>query len=185
MADEPTQYRQVEAVMEVREEGDGRTIVGVFVPYNVDQPISPSLTERFVPGAFTHQFKAANRIRLWAGHSVAPNSMMLGRVTELHDETDGLHGEMRVVDRSPVADHWLALAREGVSSHLSIGFDPVKQFRDGNVVVRTRADLTEIAMVPEGAYHERARVLSVRSVALATPNIDRWRKAYPYEARAL
>ena len=60
--------RHYDASLEIRAEGDGRTIVGIAVPYDVEQRISPNLVEVFRKGVFRDVTRAANRVKLLFQH---------------------------------------------------------------------------------------------------------------------
>ena len=163
------EYRCFTPDIEVRAAGSKRLLCGIVVPYGVDQRIDANLVERFERGAFTHQFRAANRVRLLNEHSCNPGHMQLGHCQEMRDDAKGLYGEYRVVD-SPLGDHFLALAREGSVRHWSIGFEPIQARMDGRTTVRVKARMFETALVPEGAYGELASVAMVRE---AVPVLQR------------
>lgn len=139
-----------------------RLICGRIVPFGHDQYIHDRLTERFERGAFNHQLRSPNRVRFYHLHSIH-NGEHIGHGVLLRDEQEGLYGEFRVAD-STIGNHWLQMAREGMLTQWSAGFIPDKERRDGNTVVYTRANLFELALVPEGAYGELASVGSVRAV---------------------
>lgn len=155
--------RAFEADVEIRAIAGKRLLCGILVPYGVNQRIDATLVERFEPGAFTHQFRAPDRVRLFNLHSNAAGTLPLGHGVELRDDAAGLYGEFRVVD-SHYGDHFLALVREGSMRQWSIGFIPERDRMDGRVTVRTKATAREAALVPEGAYGDLAVVAAVREV---------------------
>jgi HK97 family phage prohead protease len=163
------EYRSFTPDLEVRARAGKRLLCGIVVPYGVDQRIDDTLTERFEPGAFRHQFRAANRVRLLNGHSNTPGHLQLGHCAELRDDPAGLYGEYRVVD-SDYGDHFLALAREGSLRQWSMGFIPDTTHTEGRVQVRVKATMFETALVPEGAYGDLAAVGAVRA---AVPTLRR------------
>ena len=55
--------RSYEIDLEVRGEGDGRTVCGICVPYDVEQRIHPTLTEVFRRGAFANVARARTHER--------------------------------------------------------------------------------------------------------------------------
>lgn len=154
------EYRQTSSELELRSMSK-RLLCGILVPYGVNQRINESLVERFEPGVFIHQFRAAHRIRLLNLHSRDPGHMQLGHGMELRDASDGLWGEFRVVE-GPFGDHYLSLAREGSLRQWSIGFIPESSRMDGYTKVHVKASVFETALVPEGAYGERAAIAAVR-----------------------
>lgn len=144
--------------------GDGRTVHGIAVPYGVPQYIYDGLTEEFVRGAFDHQLRAANRVRLSREH-VDLGGSLIGAVRTLEDKPDGLHFSARV-SKTVAGDETLELIKDGALRQVSIGFRerPHGNRRtDGNVIQRTAADLFEVALVMEGAYGEQAELAGVRS----------------------
>lgn len=158
------QYRAFTPDLEVRTSGDGRTIVGIAVPYGHPQRISARLTEQFRRGAFNHQLRAAFRVPLARDHMMTGGTL-IGRATELRDDAAGLYGEWRV-SKTPAGDETLELVRDGVLPHLSIGFRERQNANlPGGVTERVTADLREVAIVAEGAYGDGAGIHGVRAVA--------------------
>jgi HK97 family phage prohead protease len=155
------EFRQYTPDMEVRSVGE-RLLCGIVVPFGIDQQIDVGLVERFERGAFTHQLRAANRVRLLDSHSTTPGCTPLGYARTLRQDAAGLYGEFRVVEGN-IGDHWLSLAREGAMRQWSIGFRPDATRNDGRTMVYTKATVFETALVPEGAYGALAQVAAVRS----------------------
>jgi HK97 family phage prohead protease len=161
--------RAYETELEIRSTGDGRTICGICVPYNVEQRINTTLTEVFRAGAFSRVIPNAHRVKLLVGHDA--QALPIGRATLLREDTNGLYGEFRV-SKGSRADDILELVRDGALSELSIGFQPLKDNRrkDG-VVERIAAHLAEVSLVTFGAYGHQAQVVGVRDQS-TTPNLD-------------
>jgi HK97 family phage prohead protease len=158
-------YRAFTPDLEIRSAskgGDGRTIYGLAVPYNYPQRIDDSLTEEFMRGAFDHQLRAAHRVPFTRGH-MSQGGTLIGRAMDLSDDAAGLVGTWRV-SNTPAGEETLELVRDGVLSQLSIGFyDRASRRTPAGVVQRVKADLTEVAIVLNGAYGEGALVAGVRS----------------------
>lgn len=155
--------------------GDGRTIVGIAVPYERPQSIpSEGIVEMFARGAFNHQLSEAHRVKVAREHLDLGGSL-IGRVSLLRDDATGLYSEMRV-SSTPAGEETLELIRDGALEDLSIGFRKRQDRRlsDGTLVRQT-ADLREIAVTIEGAYGREAGVLAVRQQQ-ALSNIDRARQ---------
>jgi uncharacterized protein len=150
--------------------GDGRTVFGIAVPYGAPQYIYDGLTEEFDRGAFDHQLRAANRVRIAREH-VALGGTLIGAARRLEDKPDGLYFEARV-SKTIAGDETLELVHDKALRQVSIGFRERphgnKRTADG-VLHRTAADLFEIAFVMEGAYGELAEVAGVRSVQHVDP----------------
>lgn len=161
--------RAFETDLEVRTTGDGRTICGICVPYDVEQRINANLVEVFKAGAFSRVIPNAHRVKLLVGHN--SEALPIGRATLLREDTNGLYGEFRV-SKGNRSDDILELVRDGALSELSIGFQSLKDNRrkDG-VVERIAAHLAEVSLVTFGAYGHAAQVVGVREES-DTPNLD-------------
>lgn len=161
--------RAFETDLEVRTTGDGRTICGICVPYDVEQRINANLVEVFKAGAFSRVIPNAHRVKLLVGHN--SEALPIGRATLLREDTNGLYGEFRV-SKGNRSDDILELVRDGALSELSIGFQSLKDNRrkDG-VVERIAAHLAEVSLVTFGAYGHAAQVVGVREES-DKPNLD-------------
>lgn len=159
-------YRSYVPDLEIRSAangGDGRTVVGLAVPYNTPQRIDSRLTEQFARGAFNKQLEAAHRIPFAREH-MALGGALIGKTLVLRDDAAGLYGEWRI-SKTAVGDETLELIKDGVLSHLSIGFRSRQDRKLSNgVVERVTADLREVSVVLEGAYGENATVEEVRAL---------------------
>lgn len=162
------EYRSWTPDLEVREDGDGRTVSGIAVPYNVEQRIHDGLTEVFLPGAFRAQMNAAHRV-VFARNHLPHGGALIGRLTTMRDDAKGLYIEARISD-TPVGNETLTLLRDKVLEEMSIGFaERQNRTRPDGVVERRTAHLSEVAVVLEGAYGPRARVAKVRSAEDCCP----------------
>lgn len=152
----------------IRTDDARRTITAQAVPYNVDQPIpSEGIVERFAPGAFAHQLKpgAIDRVHVTHLHQ-RHGGEVIGRLLAGSETDRGLQVEMHV-SKTTRGNDTLELVRDGALSEVSIGFrsNSKGSRREGqNLVVRTRASLFEVAIVPEGAYGRNATVSGLRSM---------------------
>lgn len=161
-----TLYRSFTPDLEVRSGGDGRTIVGIAVPYgrSIDVP-SEGIRERFARGAFNHQLRAFNRVSFARDH-IPLGGELIGATKMLRDDAKGLYGEWRV-SRTRTGDETLELVRDGALRELSIGFKERRNRRvpdpQGMITERTKADLNEVAVVMAGAYGDDAVATGVRS----------------------
>lgn len=163
-------YRSFTPDLEVRSDGDGRTIVGIAVPYGrtINVP-SEGIRERFARGAFNHQLRAANRIAFARDH-LPFGGVLIGSTKLLRDDAAGLYGEWRV-SRTAAGDETLELVRDGALRELSVGF---KERRNrmvadpgGPITERVKADASEVAVVMAGAYGRAGAVMTgVRSLQL-------------------
>lgn len=150
---------------------DGRTIVGLAVPFNVPteiHDINGSYREQFAPGAFTRTIaeRGPSKVKLLLQHN--SQKLPIGRAVSLTETPEGLVCELRV-SNTPDGDLALELVKDGALDGLSIGFQPINQAteRDG-LVTRTEVKLLEISLTGFPAY-DNARVAAVRS---NEPNTD-------------
>lgn len=163
------ELRSYDIELELRNDGDGRTISGICVPYDVEQRINPALTEVFRRGAFAAVAREAHRVKLLVGHD--SQKLPIGRATLLREDASGLYGEFRV-SKGQRGDDILELVRDSALTDFSIGFQALKDRRrpDG-VVERIAAHLAEVSLVTFGAYGKHAAIAGVREES-TTPNLD-------------
>ena len=179
--------------LEVRSKGDGRTIVGIAVPWDRPTYIDSTLTEQFRSGAFNEQLgpllpggvlRAANKVFVAREHMVLGGEL-IGRASLLRNDAAGLYAELRV-SRTPKGDETLELVKDGALTDLSIMFREKTNARlPGNITERVTADLIEIAVVLQGAYADQALISAVRAAgspycgpaqAVSTPRLDEARQ---------
>jgi HK97 family phage prohead protease len=162
--------RAHQADLEIR--GDGRTVVGIAVPYDTPTLIrdhTGSYNELFRRGSFAKTItERGDRVKFLAQHD--RRSMPLGRATLLREDAAGLYGEFRV-SATQAGDEALELIRDGALDGLSIGFRPIQQKRskDGTMVERTEAGLDEVSAVTFPAY-DGAVIAGVRAADLLGQN---------------
>jgi HK97 family phage prohead protease len=107
-------------------EGDGRTIFGLAVPYDVELDVSDwwdDYTEVFRKGSFAKTIRdRSHPVPLLVSHE--RRALPIGASVDLSEEEDGLHAAFHLA-ATPKADEVLALVAEDAISGLSIGFEPV------------------------------------------------------------
>jgi len=164
--------RQLTSSLAVRDGGDGRTLHGPLLPWNVEARVYDRgrlVVETFTRGALVGTDPAT--IPLTATHPRDAGTLPIGRTTELEDRADAAWGAWYVSD-TLLGNEVLALARDGVPLGLSIGFAEVpggsRWSADRQRVTRTRAALDHVAVVRVPAY-EGAGVLGVREGMPARP----------------
>jgi uncharacterized protein len=152
--------------LHVRDDGDGRTLAGVLVPWGVEARVLDRgrlVVETFERGALADADPA--RIPLTALHPKDNQQLPIGVTVELDERADAAWGAWRV-SKTALGDEVLALAHDGVPLGLSIGFMEVpggsRWSPDRRRVARTRALVDHIAIVRRGAY-VGAEVVGVRS----------------------
>lgn len=170
MSDALIERALVQADLEIRGEGDGRTVYGLAVPFDrettVDDGWGP-YTEVFKRGAFAKTVgEYASKVKLLGNHD--RKKFPLGKAVTLREDTAGLVGEFRI-SNTREGDEALELVRDGVLDSFSVGFAPVKERKVGkNLVERLEVKLREVSLVAFPAY-EGASVAGVRSVADLDP----------------
>ena len=152
------------ADLEIRSDGEGRTIQGIVVPYGQTARVrdagGPAYDEAFQMGAFAKTLaERRSAVKLLAQHD--PNRP-IGRAVDLHEDAAGLYGSFRV-SNTAAANEQLELARDGVLDSFSVGFMPVKSVKRGATTVRTEVRLREVSLVTFPAY-EGAMVTGIRSL---------------------
>lgn len=139
------------------DEDDGRTLVGLAVPFGDELDVSDfwdDYTEVFRRGAFAKTIREASRpVPLLVSHE--HRTLPIGAATKLVETNDGLAAEFHL-SRTARADEVLALVTDGALSGLSIGFEPVKQnvtkgsarepAADRDLVERTEVSLREVSV---------------------------------------
>jgi uncharacterized protein len=152
--------------LEVR--GDGRTVVGIAVPFNEPTNIG-RYVEVFRQGAFARTLteRGPSKIKLLALHD--QRALPLGRLSAAREDAKGLWIEGRVSE-TQAGDEALTLVRDGALDSFSIGFNPMpngdRWNQDRSLVERVEVRLQEVSLVPFPAY-TGATVAGVRSVQSA------------------
>ncbi len=159
--------RNYDATLEVRSDGDGRTVIGIAVPYDKEQRINAGLVEVFRKGVFRDVTRAANRVKLLFQHKT---DSPIGRATMLEERDEGLYGEFRI-SKTEAGDEALELIRDGVLSNLSVGFQPLRDEKKNGIVNRLKAHLAEVSLVTFGAYGDAANIVAVRN-EIEKPNLE-------------
>lgn len=151
--------------IEVRSEGDGRTVCGIAVPFNQPTQIRDfydEYMEEFRQGSFARTIaEKGDRVKFLYQHdTTAP----IGRASLLREDASGLYAEFRV-SKTTRGDEVLELIRDGALDSFSIGFSPVTdEPRDrGKHIIRTEVKLREVSAVTFPAY-EGAAMTGVRSL---------------------
>jgi HK97 family phage prohead protease/HK97 family phage major capsid protein len=136
---------------EVRLEADTREIIGIAVPYGQRADIGGVYEEEFVPGAI----RSVEDVKLFWQHSEA-----IGKVIEGRDTEEGF--EIRaIISDTPRGNEAYTLLKDNVINKFSVGFVPVEQTREGNIITRTLVDLKEVSVVYWPAFSQ-ASIAEVR-----------------------
>jgi uncharacterized protein len=159
--------RQLTTSLALRDDGDGRTLVGPLLPWGVTAQVVDRgrlVTETFQRGALEGTNPAT--VPLTATHPRDAGTLPIGVTIELEDRSDAAYGSWRVSD-THLGNEVLALARDGVPLGLSVGFAEVPGGSRWNAertrVTRTRAALDHVAVVRVPAF-AGAGVVGVRSM---------------------
>jgi Escherichia/Staphylococcus phage prohead protease len=159
-------YREHQTTLALRDDGDGRVLVGPVLPWNVEARVYDRgriVAEQFQRGALQGVDPA--RVPLMRTHPRDPGTLPIGVTVELDERDDAAWGAWRV-SKTALGDEVLELARDGVPLSLSIGFAELpngsRWSADRRRVTRTRAALDHVAVVRVGAYRG-AEVAGIRS----------------------
>jgi HK97 family phage prohead protease len=162
------------AGLQLRDDGDGRTLVGPLVPWGVEARVVDRgrlVTETFERGALVDADPA--RVPLTATHPRDAGTLPIGVTVELEERDDAAWGAWRV-SKTALGDEVLELARDGVPLGLSVGFAEVaggsRWSPDRRRVTRTRAQLDHVAVVRVPAY-AGAGVSAVRAALQPTTRL--------------
>ena len=141
--------------IEMRLDDEDGTIRGIAVPYGQPASIGGAYEEQFAPGAI----RSVEGVKIFYGHQ--HDDLPIGKVLEGRDTEEGFEIVAKLTKGVQRADETLALMRDGVLNRFSVGFLPVEQTRDGNLVTRTLVDLKEVSVVSFPAY-SGAEITQVR-----------------------
>jgi HK97 family phage prohead protease/HK97 family phage major capsid protein len=136
---------------EVRLEADTREVVGLAVPYGQTADIGGIYREAFAPGAI----RSVEDVKLFWQHSEPIGKILSGRDTE-----EGFEIRAMISD-TPRGQEAYTLLKDNVINKFSVGFVPVEQTRDGDLVTRTLVDLREVSLVNFPAF-QGASISEVR-----------------------
>jgi uncharacterized protein len=157
--------RAFTTALAIRADGDGRTLYGPLLPWNVEAQVADRgrlVVETFQRGALAGTDPA--RLPLMARHPRDPEQLPIGVTVELEERADAAWGAWRV-SATTLGDEVLALATDGVPLGLSVGFVEMpggsRWSADRRRVTRTRATLDHIAVVRQPAYRG-AEVVGIR-----------------------
>jgi HK97 family phage prohead protease len=160
--------RTFEAVFEVRDAGDGRTLIGRAVPYGETITFSENGggRERFEYGAFAEQIRSGqvHAVKMYDSHQARMSGQQpIGKTATLTETPQGLFGSWPLYNTTRANDA-LELVRTGEVTGLSIGFKPIGRTTTGpqGELVRAAAHLDHIVLTHEPAY-AGAVVTAIRS----------------------
>jgi HK97 family phage prohead protease/HK97 family phage major capsid protein len=135
---------------EVRLDAETREVSGIAVPYGQVADIGP-YKEQFVAGAI----RSIEDVKLFWQHSEP-----IGKIIEGRDTEEGFEIRAKISD-TPRGNEAYTLLKDNVINKFSIGFMPVEQTRDKDLVTRTLVSLKEISLVSFPAF-SGASVAEVR-----------------------
>jgi uncharacterized protein len=170
-----TDLHRSENVSELELRGsDGRTLIGLAVPFNTKVSIGGRFVESFAPGSFRRSItERLERIKLLNNHNA--QALPVGRLTAASEVSEGLRIEARI-SRTAAGDDLLELIKDRSVDGLSIGFEPLRSdwTRDRSEVVHREVRLREVSVCAFGMY-PTALISHTRSdaaTAVATPAVS-------------
>jgi HK97 family phage prohead protease len=157
MADTGIQRATFRLQLREPENGDGRTLEGIVVPYDEVTHLTPQ-PEVFLRGSLNRSLAHnGERVKLFLGHD---HSNAIGQARAWDpDHAGGCWGQFRLFSH---AVDLMGQVREGALDGFSIGFRSLVARTVRGVVNVREAALHEVSLVPLGAY-DGARVLATRS----------------------
>lgn len=146
---------------EVRLDAETREVTGIAVPYGQVADIG-SYREAFAPGAI----RSVEDVKLFWQHSEP-----IGKIVEGRDTEAGFEIRAKISDTARGNEAY-TLLKDGVINKFSVGFVPLEQTRDGDLVTRTNVDLKEVSLVSFPAF-SGASISEVREEqTIGTPSVD-------------
>ena len=127
---------------EVRLDAETREVTGLAVPYGSTADIGGVYREAFAPGAI----RSVEDVKLFWQHSEPIGKILEGRDTEAGFEIRAM------ISDTPRGNEAYTLLKDNVINKFSVGFVPVEQTRDGDLVTRTLVDLKEVSLVSFPAF---------------------------------
>ena len=127
---------------EVRLDAETREVTGLAVPYGSTADIGGVYREAFAPGAI----RSVEDVKLFWQHSEP-----IGKIIEGRDTEAGFEIRAKISD-TPRGNEAYTLLKDNVINKFSVGFVPVEQTRDGDLVTRTLVDLKEVSLVSFPAF---------------------------------
>lgn len=164
-----------ELMIRASDDGDGRTVYGLAIPFDVPTGIQDwqgNYTETFARGAFTKTIREqGSKVKVLAHHDT--RFLLAGQPTLT--ETDAGLEIAASIARTRDGDDVLELIRVGALDSFSVGFSPVKGGDDWNddmtEVTRREVRLHEVSLVPFPAY-DAAAVAGTRTIGTTPPDRD-------------
>jgi len=126
---------------EVRLDPETREVSGIAVPYGQTADIG-TYREQFAPGAI----RSVEDVKLFWQHSEP-----IGKILEGRDTAAGFEIRAKISD-TPRGNEAYTLLKDNVINKFSVGFMPLEQTRDGDLVTRTLVSLKEISLVSFPAF---------------------------------
>lgn len=169
------------ATIDFEPTGDGWTVIGRAVPFNVRQRVTDDgrtfYDEEFDPASFDRDISNGGRwVNLMLGHMGDEGERYLGRTIALRADAAALVAEVRLNRAHPQAE----AARAGELRGWSVSCRVYKSLSMPNGVVRRMAcGLSHIAATAQPQY-AGAGVFAVRSAheveAVSAPRLEHWRE---------
>jgi len=145
---------------------DGRTLLGRAVPYGVTADVG-NYQERFVHGAFARQVASGQvgQVKIFESHHARlDGAPPIGKTSELHERSDGLHGAWPLFNTTRASDA-LELVHSGEVTGLSVGFKatPGGSVRAADGAIERRSVHLDHVVLTHEPIYQGAGVLAVRS----------------------
>jgi uncharacterized protein len=151
------------AALELRAEGDGRTLIGIAAPYGTVTQLG-QISEQYARGAFADTLRSSDSdVMLLLDHAL---SQLLARRAngslELTDTPTGLQFRAQLI-ATQLADDVITAVRAGLFRGASCGFYITRESWNGQQRTIEGADLREISVISSNAAYPTS--VSVRGKA--------------------
>jgi len=146
-----------------------RTISGIALEYGVEVTDMWGTKARFEAGSLP--LDGASPKLVFENHHSA-GGKAIGLVTE-RVEQDGKVLFAARISKTVMGDEALQLAGDGVLDQVSVTATPTKYRYEGDVLVVESAEWSELALVPFGAFGDKAKVTQVAAAAPTTTPLTR------------
>lgn len=137
------EVREFEVRYDAKENG---SFTALAVPYGQEANIGGDYVERFAPGSID----TVDGVPIFYGHDYT--KLPIGLATDGESRDDGFAFSADFTPGIQLADEVRAAVQHGTLKKVSVGFVPLEQTREGNLITRTKVSIREISIVPFPAY---------------------------------
>jgi uncharacterized protein len=157
------------AALELRAEGDGRTLIGIAAPYGTVTQLG-QISEQYARGAFADTLRSSDSdVLLLLNHRM--ERLLARRANgslELTDTPTGLQFRAQLI-ATQLADDVIKAVKAGLFRGASCGFYITRESWQGQTRTIEAADLREISVISSNAAYPTSVAVRSRYVAMTSP----------------